>query len=74
MSALASRSLERLIPGDAGRAEINRAIFEELCRGEFHEDTTGKFLDEIESLKGRGADRVILGCTEIPLIVTSANS
>jgi len=73
-NALASRGLERLIPDDAERVEINRAIFEELCRGVFREETTARFLTAIEGLKARGAQCVILGCTEIPLIVNPENS
>lgn len=72
--ALVSRELERLIPNEAEGAEINRAIFEELCRGEFREETTARFLKVIEGLRARGAECVILGCTEIPLIVNERNS
>jgi len=73
-NTLASRGLERLIPDDAERAEINRAIFDELCRGVFRPETTARFLKAIEGLKARGAECVILGCTEIPLIVNEGNS
>jgi aspartate racemase len=73
-TALKSRGLERLIP-DAGTIELlNSAIFDELCLGIFKQSTTDLFVSAIEDLKSRGADSVILGCTEIPLIVTSANS
>ncbi len=73
-NALQRRGMERLIPDEAVRMELNAAIFEELCRGEFREATTRKFLDAIDGLKARGAECVILGCTEIPLIVTRENS
>ncbi len=73
-SALGKRGMERLIPDDAVRAVLNSAIFDELCRGVFHPATTRRFLDAIDSLKSRGAQCVILGCTEIPLIVTCENS
>jgi aspartate racemase len=73
-NALTKRAMERLIPEDAVRADLNNAIFDELCRGVFHPATTRRFLDAIDGLKARGADCVILGCTEIPLIVTRENS
>lgn len=72
--ALRARGLERLIPDEPVRASLNAAIFDELCRGVIREATTRRFLDAIDGLKARGAQCVILGCTEIPLIVTRENS
>jgi len=73
-SALKKRGLERLIPDEATREQLNTAIFDELCMGIFNASTTDRFLGAIEALKSRGAECVILGCTEIPLIVTDGNS
>ena len=73
-AALQKRGLERLIPDDRTRELLNTAIFDELCLGIFKQTTTDLFVGAIDDLKSRGADSVILGCTEIPLIVTSANS
>lgn len=73
-AALRKRGLERLIPDDSTRELLNTAIFDELCLGIFNQSTTDLFVGAIEDLKSRGADSVILGCTEIPLIITSANS
>ena len=53
---------------------MNHAIFDELCRGVFKPATTDFFVRAIEDLGSRGADCVILGCTEIPLIVSGSNS
>ena len=72
--ALEKLDLERLIPGEPMRERLNAAIFDELCQGIFHEQTTEMFIEAIDDLKSRGAECVILGCTEIPLIVTTANS
>ena len=72
--ALAQRSLERIIPDENFRSIINTAIFDELCQGIFKKETTDIFLNAIHQLKDAGAECVILGCTEIPLIVNSANS
>jgi len=72
--ALATRGFERLIPGESTRETLHAAIFDELCRGIFRPETTGLFLRATEGLRARGADCVILGCTEIPLIVTPENA
>jgi aspartate racemase len=72
--ALAERGLERLIPGEEMRARLNAAIFDELCQGIFADDTTAVFVRAIADLQACGAECVILGCTEIPLIITAENS
>ncbi|MBN8598987.1 MAG: amino acid racemase [Planctomycetes bacterium] len=72
--ALRAHGMERLVPDEEVQAELNAAIFDELCCGEFRAETTNRFLDAIDSLRARGAECVILGCTEIPLIVNEANS
>jgi aspartate racemase len=72
--ALEKRELPLSIPDEPMREELNRAIFEELVEGVFKPQTTARFLSAIDDLKARGADCVILGCTEIPLIVTAANA
>lgn len=73
-AALDRAGVERLIPDEATREKLNTAIFDQLCRGIFEEQTVRLFLDTIRRLEQRGADCVILGCTEIPLIVTERNS
>jgi aspartate racemase len=73
-TALHRRGFERLIPDEPTRAALNDAIFDELCQGVFTPSTTAVFVRAIEELASRGADCVILGCTEIPLIVSDANS
>lgn len=72
--ALETKGMERLIPDETMRERLNTAIFDELCQGIFKPETTALFLRAIEELKNRGAECVILGCTEIPLIVTPENS
>jgi aspartate racemase len=73
-NALEKHALEHSIPEGSMRAELHKAIFEELCQGIFRSQTTGLFLEAIADLRSKGADCVILGCTEIPLIITSDNS
>ena len=57
------------IPGEKEREEIDAIIFKELVNGIFPEKSRLYFNKVIQSLKYRGCDAVILGCTEIPLIV-----
>jgi aspartate racemase len=71
---LDEQGLDRVVPDEPLRERLNSAIFDELCQGIFDGPSTALFLDAIEDLKSRGAECVILGCTEIPLIITAANS
>jgi len=72
--ALRRLGLDQRTPDERTRSRINDAIFEELCRGVFKPETTDLFLRAIDEMGVRGADCVILGCTEIPLIVSDSNS
>jgi aspartate racemase len=72
--ALEQRGLERIVPDEPVREQLNNAIFDELCQSVFNAETTQLFVNAIADLKARGAECVILGCTEIPLIVTETNS
>jgi aspartate racemase len=72
---LASRhGLTVLTPGDADRAEVHRVIYEELCHGRILEPSRSAFQRVIAGLKERGAEAVILGCTEISLLIHPADS
>ena len=72
--ALEKRGLELLIPEESMREKLNNAIFEELCQGIFRAQTTNLFLEAVDVLRSKGADCVVLGCTEIPLVITSDNA
>ena len=67
--ALAEFKIGREIPDDADRETINEIIFKELVNGIFTERSRLYFNEVAERLKTRGCDAVVLGCTEIPLIV-----
>lgn len=73
-NALEKHGLQRSIPEEPVREKLNNAIFDELCQGIFRTETTELFRGAIDDLRSRGADCVILGCTEIPLIITPENS
>lgn len=60
---------EVLIPDDAGVELVNRVIYEELCLGIISEASKAEFLRIILELESQGAEGVILGCTEIGLLV-----
>ena len=61
--------MEVLIPGETDRQEINRIIFDELCRGTISPASKATFLRVLEALRSAGAKGAILGCTEIGLLV-----
>lgn len=71
---LAEAGIEASIPGDEDRATIHRIIYEELIRGVVTEDSRDAFLAIIAAGREAGADSVILGCTEIGLLVNAENS
>jgi aspartate racemase len=73
-SRLAARGLECIRPNAADREECSRIIMEELVYGQFRPAGVRHFQQVIERLKAAGAEAVILGCTEIPLIIDDSNS
>jgi aspartate racemase len=72
--ALSRRSLERMIPDDATQEFIHASIFDELCISVFNPGTVDGYTTAIDKMKDNGAECVILGCTEIPLIINETNS
>ena len=71
---LTARGLKYVRPSPAEREEINRIIMDELVCSVFRPEAVAYFQQVIERMKAEGCDAVILGCTEIPLIMTDANS
>jgi aspartate racemase len=65
--------LQVLIPRAAEREMIHRVIFDELCLGEVTAGAKARYLAVIEDLIGRGAQGIILGCTEIGLLVQAGD-
>lgn len=61
--------IDILIPDDADREIIHTIIYNELCLGEIRESSRNEYLRIIENLVRDGAEGIILGCTEIPLLV-----
>lgn len=63
-----------LVPDEAGRERVHRIIYDELCLGEIRESSRVEYLAIIEGLAAAGAEAVILGCTEIALLVGDARA
>lgn len=61
--------IETIVPNEAGQELVDRIVFDELCAGVFTEASKTRYLEVMVDLKKRGAEGVILGCTEIPLLV-----
>nr|WP_295889249.1 aspartate/glutamate racemase family protein [uncultured Devosia sp.] len=70
---LASRGLTSLIP-EVDRTNLNGIIYEELCLGIVREESRRVYVSAIEQLKARGAEAVILGCTEITMLIDDSSS
>ena len=66
--------LDVLVPGDADRATVHRVIYEELVQGRVEPESRDAYRAVIAGLAARGAEAVILGCTEIMLLVRPEDS
>ncbi|MDH4107600.1 MAG: aspartate/glutamate racemase family protein [Gammaproteobacteria bacterium] len=66
--------LDVLVPEAADRAVVHRVIYDELCLGRVESASRSGYLDIIDRLAQRGAEAVILGCTEIGLLVKQADT
>lgn len=73
-NVLEENRLSYVRPNQQERDEINRIIMDELVPGIFKPDAVKYFQNVMTTLKNQGCDAVILGCTEIPLIMSDANS
>ncbi|ANB54165.1 aspartate/glutamate racemase family protein [Aeromonas veronii] len=63
-----------LVPDEAGRERVHRIIYDELCLGEIRASSRAEYLAIIAGLAAAGAEAVILGCTEIALLVGDARA
>jgi aspartate racemase len=72
--AAATRGLECVRPEDRQRDEAGRISMEELVRGVFRPESIAYLQSVILTFRERSCDAVILGCTEIPLVIDDANS
>ena len=66
---LENAGIDVVIPDEPQRHLIHRVIYEELCLGQIVADSRRAYLEVVDSLAERGAEAVILGCTEIGLLI-----
>lgn len=63
-------NIEVIIPDESDRQYLQDAIFDELSKGILKDNTRNKFLEIIDDLVNKGAEGIILGCTEFPLLIS----
>lgn len=72
--ALARQGITVVTPNATGRDYVNKVIYNELVAGQILEESRQDFVEIMAELVARGAEGVILGCTEIPLLVSEADA
>ena len=72
--ALGRRGIEWDIPNEADRKTVNDIIFNELCLGQFRDESREAYVRIIGKMQDQGCDSVALVCTEIPLLITQEDS
>ena len=65
--------IEPVVPDETGRALVHGIIYDELCRGIVRPELKRAYLAEIAKLRQRGADGIILGCTEVGMILAQSD-
>ena len=71
---LKAAGIEHHVPGSEQRERINQIIFDELVNGQFLPRSLAYHVEVIRKMKDEGCDAVVLGCTEIPLLVSPESS
>ena len=67
-------NIDVIIPKQEERNKVHKVIYQELISGIINDDSRREFQDIIKNLKARGAEGVVLGCTEIPLLIKEKDS
>lgn len=67
---LAPMGIETIVPERAERDFIDASIMEEMVKDRFLPETRARYVDLMHTLHGRGAEGIVLGCTEIPLLIS----
>jgi aspartate racemase len=71
---LLEKGLAVAVPDASGRDDVHRIIYEELCRGVIRPESRARYVALTEQAKAQGADSVILGCTEVGMLLSDKNS
>ncbi len=66
--------IQTVIPSSEDRMELHRVIYEELCRGVVKQSSREYYLEVIDKLKTAGAEGIILGCTEIGMLISQKDT
>lgn len=66
---LAGHGIDAVVPDAAGRERVHRIIYDELCKGVFEDGSRQAYREVIAGLVDRGAQGIVLGCTEIGLLL-----
>ena len=72
--ALLRRGIDVLVPDAGDRMYVNGVIYNELIVGQVREESRAGFVEVIQKLVARGVEGLVLGCTEIPLLVSEADA
>ena len=73
-SKLIEKGINVIIPDKNDVEIINKVIYDELCLGTINSDSKKKFLEIVDKLRNKGAEGIILGCTEIGLLIKNADT
>ena len=73
-SKLIEKGINVIIPDKNDVEIINKVIYDELCLGTINSDSKKKFLEIVHKLRSKGAEGIILGCTEIGLLIKNADT
>jgi len=66
--------IETIIPEESGLSQSHHYVSKELTQGLFTKEATTFFLEQIQALKNRGAEGIILGCTELPILLEKSSA
>lgn len=66
--------VEVIVPDQAGKSVVNRIIYDELCQGKIVDASRRAYQKIIRQLEQQGAEGIILGCTEIPLLISAKDA
>ncbi|MFP4362528.1 MAG: aspartate/glutamate racemase family protein [Spirochaetia bacterium] len=67
-------NIETVIPEEMQRKTVNSIIFDELCKGIKNPDSKMKLIDVINGLQSKGAQAIVLGCTELPFLISQEDT
>ena len=73
-SRIENKGIQVIVPDEKERALVHQVIFDELCLGKIEDRSRKSYIEIIEGLISMGAEGIVLGCTEIPLLINSDDS